>query len=87
VTRFVWSGDQILWELKDATGSYAADAGGRVSYAHAGGIDRPLAIWKQGVGTIVTHQNWRGTCPRQRRCCTKSSMPRPTCRIAAAGSA
>jgi hypothetical protein len=60
VTRFVWSGDQILWELKEATGSYAADAGGRVSYAHAGGIDRPLAIWKQGVGTLVTHQNWRG---------------------------
>jgi RHS repeat-associated protein len=60
VTRFVWSGDQILWEVKDATGSYAADAGGRVSYAHAGGIDRPLAIWKQGVGTLVTHQNWRG---------------------------
>jgi RHS repeat-associated protein len=60
VTRFVWSGDQILWEVKDATGSYAADAGGRVSYVHAGGIDRPLAIWKQGVGTLVTHQNWRG---------------------------
>ena len=61
VTRFVWSGDQILWELKDASGSYAADAGGRVSYVHAGGgIDRPLAIWKQGVGTLVTHQNWRG---------------------------
>ncbi|HEY0019131.1 MAG TPA: RHS repeat-associated core domain-containing protein [Longimicrobium sp.] len=60
VTRFVWSGDQILWELKDASDSYAADAGGRVSYVHAGGIDRPLAIWKQGVGTIVTHQNWRG---------------------------
>jgi RHS repeat-associated protein len=31
-----------------------------VSYVHAGGIDRPLAIWKQGVGTLVTHQNWRG---------------------------
>jgi hypothetical protein len=28
VTLFVWSGDQILWKLKDATGSYAADAGG-----------------------------------------------------------
>ncbi len=60
VTRFVWSGDQILWENKEAQGSYASEAGGRVSYVHAGGIDRPLAIWKQGVGTIVTHQNWRG---------------------------
>jgi hypothetical protein len=39
-----WSGDQLLWEIKSADGPYAADAAGTVSYTHAGGIDRPLAI-------------------------------------------
>jgi RHS repeat-associated protein len=63
-TYFVWSGDQLLWELKTATGSKASEAGGTVSYAHAGGIDRPLVIWKSGVGSIVTHQNWRGQFAR-----------------------
>ena len=33
-TRFVWAGDQILWELKQAEGPYASDAGGQVSYFH-----------------------------------------------------
>ena len=61
-TRFVWAGDQILWELKQADGP--ADASGQVSYFHAGGIDRPLAIWKAGVGSIVPHQNWRGQFAR-----------------------
>jgi RHS repeat-associated protein len=64
VTRFVWAGDQLLWEWKDAEGTYAGETGGRVSYTHAGGIDRPLAIWKQGVGTVITHQNWRGQFAR-----------------------
>ena len=64
LTRTVWSGDQILWELKSAEGSYGSEAGGQVSYTHAGGIDRPLAIWKQGVGSIITHQNWRGQFAR-----------------------
>ncbi len=64
VTRFVWAGDQILWELKGASGTYGDEAGGQVSYTHAGGIDRPLAITKGGVGTIITHQNWRGQFAR-----------------------
>jgi RHS repeat-associated protein len=67
ITRFVWAGDQILWELK-APGNLGADleavtstgaAYGQVSYTHAGGIDRPLLITKNGV-SVVPHQNWRG---------------------------
>ena len=60
----MWSGDQLLWEIKSAEGPYAADAGGTVSYTHAGGIDRPLAITKSGVGSIIPHQNWRGQLAR-----------------------
>jgi RHS repeat-associated protein len=62
-TTFVWAGDQLLWELKSASGSYASAAGGNVSYFHAGGIDRPLVITK-GSTSIVPHQNWRGEFAR-----------------------
>ena len=67
ITRFVWAGDQILWELR-APGNDGANleattgsgnAYGRVSYLHARGIDRPLIINKNGTG-VVPHQNWRG---------------------------
>jgi hypothetical protein len=58
-TTFIWAGDQLLWELKSASGTYASAAGGNVSYFHAGGIDRPLVITKNGE-SIVPHQNWRG---------------------------
>jgi RHS repeat-associated protein len=67
ITRSVWEGDNLLWELKapgadgqnlEATGGSGA-AYGQVSYTHAGGIDRPLVIMKSGT-SIVTHQNWRG---------------------------
>ncbi|HEY0017654.1 MAG TPA: RHS repeat-associated core domain-containing protein [Longimicrobium sp.] len=72
VTRFVWSGDQLLWELRldskpganleaaYTTGPYH----GRVSYFHAGGIDRPLVIRKEGQPTIIPHENWRGQFSR-----------------------
>ncbi|HEX6373279.1 MAG TPA: RHS repeat-associated core domain-containing protein [Longimicrobium sp.] len=62
-TTFVWAGDQLLWELKSASGSYAGAAGGNVGYFHAGGIDRPLVITK-GTTSIVPHQNWRGQFAR-----------------------
>jgi RHS repeat-associated protein len=74
ITRFVWSGDQILWELRapgaagdnlEATNGSAvpnhAIRFGRVSYLHAGGIDRPLTITKDETSSIIPHQNWRGT--------------------------
>ena len=63
VTRFVWAGDNLLWELKQAEGSYASAAGGTVSYFHTGGIDRPLVITKDGQ-SIIPHQNWRGQFAR-----------------------
>jgi RHS repeat-associated protein len=67
ITRFVWAGDQILWELRapgndganlEATTATGA-AYGQVSYTHTGGIDRPLVITKNGT-SLVPHQNWRG---------------------------
>jgi len=72
ITRFIWAGDQILWELRAPGGSTSnleATTGtgmkyGRVSYLHAGRIDRPLSIWKEGVGSIIPHQNWRGQFAR-----------------------
>jgi hypothetical protein len=35
-----------------------------VSYFHAGGIDRPLVIRKEGQPTIIPHENWRGQFSR-----------------------
>jgi hypothetical protein len=72
LTRHVWAGDQLLWELRlnsesrsnletpYTTGPYH----GRVSYFHAGSIDRPLVIRKEGVATVIPHQNWRGQFAR-----------------------
>jgi hypothetical protein len=62
-TYFVWAGDQLLWEVRDAADPAPAQADGIVSYFHAGGIDRPLTIWKAGT-TVVTHQSWRGQFAR-----------------------
>jgi RHS repeat-associated protein len=74
IARYVWSGDQILWELRapgaagdnlEATNGNAVPNHtirfGRVSYLHAGGIDRPLTITKDAQEPIIPHQNWRGT--------------------------
>lgn len=36
------------------------------AHLHAGGIDRPLSIWKEGVGSVRPHQNWRGQFSRGR---------------------
>jgi RHS repeat-associated protein len=63
-TYFVWAGDQLLWETRQAESPAPHEAGGTVSYFQAGGIDRPLVIWKSGVGSVVTHQNWRGQFAR-----------------------
>jgi RHS repeat-associated protein len=35
------------------------NAYGEVSYTHAGGIDRPLAVYRAGLGTFFPHANWR----------------------------
>jgi RHS repeat-associated protein len=71
LTRFVWAGDQLLWELRvpggNALSGSALDATnvagamyGRVSYFHAGGIDKPLLITKEGVESVVPRETWRG---------------------------
>ncbi|HEX6042345.1 RHS repeat-associated core domain-containing protein [Longimicrobium sp.] len=73
LTRFVWAGDQLLWELRvpggndvqvgpsglDATSASGAMYG-RVSYFHAGGIDKPLLITKEGAESVVPRDTWRG---------------------------
>jgi hypothetical protein len=52
-------------EIRDAADPAPAQADGIVSYFHAGGIDRPLTIWKAGTA-VVTHQSWRGQFARAR---------------------
>jgi hypothetical protein len=44
ITYFVWAGDQLLWEIRDADATNNQHADGIVSYFQAGGIDRPLTI-------------------------------------------
>jgi RHS repeat-associated protein len=53
---FLPTGTCCLPELTDGTGGQY----GRVSYLHAGGIDRPLLITKGGT-SVIPHDNWRGT--------------------------
>ena len=68
VTRMVWAGDQLLWELRTRAAptdnleveSSSGDLYGVVSYTHATGIDRPLAIHKRGESAVIPHESWRG---------------------------
>ncbi|MBB4635619.1 RHS repeat-associated core domain-containing protein [Longimicrobium terrae] len=70
ITRFVWAGDQLLWELRapgqagtgidlEAT-TGTGDWYGRVSYFHGGGVDKPLLITKENAGSLVPRDTWRG---------------------------
>jgi RHS repeat-associated protein len=75
IERYVYDGDQILWEIRtptqfNATGAElesdagSGDFGGRVGYTHGPGIDAPLDLIRighpAGLITIVPHANWRG---------------------------
>jgi RHS repeat-associated protein len=79
IERFVWSGDNILWELRGPGASTeTADRlevesalgqeYGIVGYTHAGGVDRPLVAYKTAGGNagavVVPHMNWRGLFSR-----------------------
>jgi RHS repeat-associated protein len=73
VTRYVWAGDHLLWELRTDPGPENANLEmeatqgafhGRVSYTLGGGIDRPLALHKEGRRSIIPHQDWRGQFAR-----------------------
>ena len=71
IDRFVWDGDQMLYEFRAAAdysthgvaleseitaGTYT----GSVHYMHAGGIDQPLALWRDGNSGFIPHLSWRG---------------------------
>ncbi|HEU4881033.1 MAG TPA: RHS repeat-associated core domain-containing protein, partial [Longimicrobium sp.] len=75
IERYVWAGDNILWELRGPGASTeTADRleqesavpqeYGIVGYTHAGGVDRPLVAYKTLGGNagavVVPHMNWRG---------------------------
>jgi RHS repeat-associated protein len=73
IERFVYAGDNVLWEMRGPGSSNATTADldkaigsgqeyGAVGYTQAGGVDRPLAAYKLGTGAavIAPHTNWRG---------------------------
>ncbi|MES2178598.1 MAG: RHS repeat-associated core domain-containing protein [Gemmatimonadota bacterium] len=75
IERFVWNGDQLLYEIRqqghhsasdaqmesDARGDTTASATyfGVVGYIHGGALDRPLALIRNGQ-TIIPHAGFRG---------------------------
>jgi RHS repeat-associated protein len=77
LTRTVWDGDQVLYEIRlpgDTGAALETDAPaadsthGVVGYLHAGGIDQPLAIWKSAESVVFPFADYRGvfvtgTCP------------------------
>jgi len=78
LTRTVWDGDQVLYEIRVHGDTGASDlesdapaadsTHGVVGYLHTGGIDRPLALWKSGEPLVLPFANYRGafitgTCP------------------------
>jgi RHS repeat-associated protein len=75
VTRTVWDGDQVLYELRLDGGAFAdldqtavPAAGdstyGWVGYTHGPGIDAPLDVMRMALDggqlTLIPHANWRG---------------------------
>jgi RHS repeat-associated protein len=73
IERYIWDGDQLLWELR-APGDTSDNLEvqytsgreyGRVAYVHGRGIDVPLGIarWNYVAGAsflLVPHLDWRG---------------------------
>jgi RHS repeat-associated protein len=75
MTRTVWDGDQVLYEIRFDGGAFAdldqaavPAAGdstyGWVGYTHGPGIDAPLDVMRMALDggqlTLVPHANWRG---------------------------
>lgn len=62
VERFVWAGDDLLWETRsdDAQPSTFGPEYGAVGYTHGGGTDRPLVISK-GSDVVIPQASWRGS--------------------------
>jgi len=73
VTRTVWDGSQILFEVRapgdtNAGAAMEDDANttakyGRVGYVHGLGIDQPLALFRDSQ-VVVPHATWRGVYDR-----------------------
>jgi RHS repeat-associated protein len=77
ITRFVWDGDQILYEIRAQGGNVGAvqleddnaqgPFYGRVAYTHGLGIDQPLEITRMGYTPIVDASYglnaWNGPYP------------------------
>jgi RHS repeat-associated protein len=65
VTRSVWDGDQMLLEQRvtgpDTSTSWLEGGGQTVAYAHMGGIDAPVAAFRNDGVMVVPHANWRGS--------------------------
>jgi len=70
IERYIWDGDQLLYELRapgDTSDALETEYGsgrkhGRVAYVHGGGIDTPLGLVRYDFGTVllVPHADWRG---------------------------
>jgi RHS repeat-associated protein len=76
VTRFIWDGDEILYEIRapmEQDTGFVVGMGngmgmyGRVLYTHGGTLDRPLAITRVNYDTlfppvqvVFPHTDWRG---------------------------
>jgi RHS repeat-associated protein len=75
IERYVWSGDQLLYEIRAPGGDNATaaqlesdipggDEFGRVGYTHAAGIDAPLSVIRtghvSGNVTLIPHSDYRG---------------------------
>jgi RHS repeat-associated protein len=77
ITRFVWDGDQILYEIRAPGGNVSASQleddnaqgsfYGRVAYTHGTGIDEPLEIIRMGYTPAVNASYglnaWNGPYP------------------------
>lgn len=76
VERTVWDGAQVLYEIRGIGGDSASggemesdspagygqyvDKVGKMGYSHAGGIDRPVTVFRGGTA-LVLYVDWRGT--------------------------
>ena len=83
VTRTVWDGAQILFEVRAPGDSLASAASmesdgntspkyGVVGYMHGLGIDQPLALFR-GTQIVIPHATWRGVY--ERGSCLPSPCP------------
>jgi hypothetical protein len=66
MTRYVWDGDQILWEIrsdsldvKNPSGSGLTGQTGSIGYVHAGGIDAPVGMIRNGT-SLIMNRDLRG---------------------------